>query len=132
MTSEADSSDGPRGRGKRAPRRGAGPGRNGDVLWAVKRAFYACGRCSAFLAGYQALHGPDVVAEAAQAGERWLTLPWSVPTRELVHKAMGGRIDIAAEYYMLACPECTRAYLYQAEEGAEATFQVEIKPRSRR
>ncbi len=122
----AESTAGRKGSSRRRPR-----GRNGaSPVSRVLAAFYACGRCSYFLASYRATHGLDHLDAISQDGDDWLTLRWDERSRDLLEKSFGVRSDQDAYYLTVCCPECQRGYVYQKEDAANA-FQVEVTPRRR-
>jgi hypothetical protein len=94
--------------------------------------FYACDRCSFFVAGYRVLHGMESIDQAAAACDgAWLELIWNRPTRLLLEKSYGGQLDVELFYYDGQCPRCQRRYVYDGgEAGIEAgAFRIEIKGR---
>ena len=96
----------------------------------VQAAFFACPRCSYFLAGYRARHGlENLEAAAAGSDNSWLDLTWNQETQGLLQESLGGQVEAGLFHYSISCPECRRVFLYHQEEGGEATFQVEVQPR---
>lgn len=87
--------------------------------------FFACGRCSFFLAGYRVLHGTEAIEQAAEASsDQWLTLKWDHETRRLVQASYGSRLDIDFFYFDGRCPECQRRYVI-GEEVLEPDVEQE-------
>lgn len=104
----------------------------GDVQRTMEN-FYACDRCSFFVAGYRVLHGLESIDQAAAASDgAWLELAWDRPTRLLLEKSYGGQLDVELFYYDGQCPRCQRRYVYDGggEESAAKTFRIEIKGRA--
>lgn len=102
-------------------------------LQRTMESFYACDRCSFFLAGYRVLHGMDSVDQAAAASDGdWLELRWDRPTRLLLEKSYGGQLDIELFYYDGQCPRCQRRYVYDGREegGVADRFRIEIRGRA--
>ena len=99
----------------------------------MQAAFFACPRCSYFLASYRARHGLESLQAAAVADDSsWLDLKWNPEMPALLQNSLGGEADAALFHYSISCPECHRVFLYHQEEGGEATFQVEVQPRKHR
>lgn len=96
----------------------------------VLQDFAACPRCSYFWAGYKVIAGDAGVTTAVNEKEKgWLTLQWSHPMRELVHKTYGVRLDADFFHYEGCCKECARPYYFQAPEEEKAgVFRIELAP----
>lgn len=102
----------------------------GEVL----KAFFACARCSYFLAGYRVLFGLEKLQEAIDNRDgNELQLIWSEEMRRLLHNSYGWRIDLEVSSLRASCPECRRAYHFAAgqQEGEAATIEIELRPRTR-
>lgn len=126
----SESVRGPRDNAKERRPPASRPPRPRSPFEIIQEAFFACPRCSYFLAGYRARQGLENL-EAAAAGSdgSWLDLTWNQETQRLLHDSLGGAVDAALYHYSISCPECHRIFLYHQEEGGEATFQVEVRPR---
>jgi hypothetical protein len=94
--------------------------------------FYACDRCSFFVAGYRVLHGLESVEQAVgESNGNWVELVWNRPTRLLLEQSYGGQLDVELFYYDGQCPRCQRRFVYDGgdEEPAADLFRIEVKPR---
>lgn len=94
--------------------------------------FYACDRCSFFIAGYRVLHGLESVDRAAEESDgSWLVLTWDRPTWLLLEKSYGNQLDVELSYFDGQCPRCQRRFVYEggAEGSVAETFRIEIKTR---
>lgn len=92
--------------------------------------FYACDRCSFFVAGYRVLHGLESVDRAAEESDgSWLMLVWDRPTRLLLEKSYGSQLDIELFYFDGQCPRCQRRFVYDGgvEAGPAESFRIEVK-----
>jgi hypothetical protein len=95
--------------------------------------FVACDRCSFFWAGYRILHGETGIEEAIRTSDgSWLEMVWDPPTRHLLQKSYGGRLDVELFYYDSQCPACQRRLVYgsgEEENDPPSFFRIQIKPR---
>lgn len=123
------------------PGRGPQPGRK-PTETAVERLlryedvlqqFIACPRCGHFFTGYRVLHGVQLIEEAAKKHEEgWLALVWDAPTRQLLHKSYGVRLEPDLYFFEFCCLECQRKFTYQLLEGEESvTHQLRVDLRLR-
>lgn len=96
----------------------------------VLQDFAACPRCSYFWAGYKVIAGDEGIDTAVNQQENgWLTLAWSHPMRELVHKSYGARLDADYFHYEGSCKECARPFAFAAPEEEQAgSFRIELAP----
>lgn len=109
----------------------AGPKSEAPAETPTLDSIVACPRCSLFLAGYRLAHH-DADEALGKARNGWLTLTWSQATRELTHKAFGGRIDLDAYHFEGICQECRRPFVFTAAgaEGQpiEPTLSLKLRP----
>ncbi len=121
-----------RGRSNRNRRRGsAGKARPRDnsPLGMFRRHFIHCGRCSYFLAGYQAAEGLDHLKGLAELNEDWAALHWNKKTAELVSDSLGKPIDADFDFFSVSCPECARLYeFYAGNDERDQLFRVQVVP----
>lgn len=96
----------------------------------VLQDFAACPRCSYFWAGYKVIVGDEGIVTAVNEQKKGrLSLQWSHPMRELVHKSYGVRLDADFFHYESCCKECARSFAFQApEEDQPGSFKIELAP----
>lgn len=105
------------------------PEEQSEAVNALVARFAACGRCSFFLAGYRVMVGEDGLETAAAHVEREkLTLTWEFAMRELVSKSYGVQLYLDHYFYNGRCPECGRAFAFQAAQPAAAEDEGDTPP----
>ena len=89
--------------------------------------FVACPRCSYFLAGYRLIE-QDFDDAAVNAIDDWLNLSWSMKVRDLVQKSYGYDFDEGLQVLQGVCPECRRAFIFEAaEQGTITRFMYVVE-----
>jgi hypothetical protein len=93
-------------------------------------AFFACGRCSFFLAGYRLIFS-DFDEAVEKSKGNYLTLSWNHAVRQLIQESYGSQLEEDAYHFQWSCKECRRAFAFDRGETAENpdTLQVTIKNR---